>query len=50
LIDKIGLLVIPTPAGPAPVTGAPTWPDVLAMKNKFPNFKSLLVTLDKDKE
>tara|TARA_R110001592_G_scaffold220637_2_gene475300 strand:+ start:2116 stop:2901 length:786 start_codon:yes stop_codon:yes gene_type:complete len=49
LIDEIGLLAIPTPAGPAPVSGAPTWANVEGIKSKWVDFKSLLVTLDKDK-
>ena len=50
LITEIGLLVIPTPAGPAPVSSAPTWANVEAINQKWVDFKSLLVTLDKEKE
>lgn len=49
LITEIGNLVIPTPAGPASVKGAPTWAKVEAISQKWVDFKSLLVTLDKDK-
>lgn len=50
LITEIGLLVIPTPAGPASVSSAPTWANVEGINQKWVDFKSLLVTLDKDKE
>lgn len=49
LINEIGLLVIPTPAGPAPVSSAPNWSKIQGLNQKWVDFKSLLVTLDKEK-